>query len=150
MVDLPAGTVARRPIPLARKFMDLPSIDGADLPAAELDAAIAAALAAVPGGHADQVIRQVIRNVPRHVAREMDHALIRRYKTEALHYLLDLRRPASQRETGVGSPGRRQTLPELVEEYLGRRLLSSEIDREAFVRVGVDLIQTVERERLEG
>lgn len=150
MVDLPAGTVARRPIPLARKFVDLPSIDGADLPAADLDGAIAAALAAVQGGHADQVIRQVVRNVPRHVAREMDHALIRRYKAEALHYLLDLRRPASQRETGVGSPGRRQTLPELVEEYLGRRLLSSEIDREAFVRVGVDLIQTVERERLEG
>jgi DNA repair exonuclease SbcCD nuclease subunit len=150
MVELPVGTVERRPITLARRFIDLPHIDGSDRSAAELDAGIAAALSAVPGGHADQVIRQVVRDVPRHIAREMDHAMIRRYKAEALHYLLDLRRPVSQRETGVGSPGRRQTLPELVEDYLGRRLLPGEVDREAFVRAGVDLIQTVERERLEG
>jgi len=150
LVNLPAGTVERRPIPLARRFIDLPVIDGADRSAVELDAAIASALSELPGGHANQVLRQVIRNVPRHLAREMDHATIRRYKAEALHYLLDLRRPVSQRETGIGSPGRRQTLPELVEDYLGRRLLSAEIDREAFVRAGVDLIQAVERERLEG
>ena len=150
MVNLPVGTVERRPIALARRFIDLPHIDGSDRSAAELDAGIAAALSAVPGGHADQVIRQVVRDVPRHIAREMDHAMIRRYKAEALHYLLDLRRPVSQRETGVGSPGRRQTLPELVEEYLGWRLLPGEVDRETFVRAGVDLIQTVERERLEG
>jgi len=150
MVNLPVGTVERRPIALARRFIDLPHIDGSDRSAAELDAGIAAALSAVPGGHADQVIRQVVRDVPRHIAREMDHAMIRRYKAEALHYLLDLRRPVSQRETGVGSPGRRQTLPELVEEYLGWRLLPGEVDRETFVRAGVDLIRTVERERLEG
>ncbi|MDH4131014.1 MAG: metallophosphoesterase [Gemmatimonadota bacterium] len=150
LVNLPAGAVERRPVPPARRFIDLPVIDGADHSAPELDAAIAAALSALPGGHADQVIRQVVRNVPRHLAREMDHAALRRYKAEALHYLLDLRRPESQRETGIGSPGHRQTLPELVEDYLGRRLLPGEIDREAFVRAGVDLIEVVERERLEG
>jgi hypothetical protein len=96
------------------------------------------------------VIRQVIRNVPRHVAREIDQSAVRRFKAEALHYLLDLRRPESRRETGVGSPGHRQTLPELVEAYLDRRLLPGDMDRSAFVQAGVELIAAVERERMEG
>ena len=56
--------------------------------------------------------------MPRHVARELDHAAIRDRKAEALHFHLDIRRPEVQRTVGVGAPGRRQTLPELVRDYL--------------------------------
>jgi hypothetical protein len=79
------------------------------------------------------------------VSRELSHTAIRGYKTEALHFHLDLRRPEVHRTTGLGSPGR-QTLPELVVSYLERRPLPAELDREAFVRLGRDLMDTVERD----
>jgi DNA repair protein SbcD/Mre11 len=149
-VDLARREVTRQPVPLARRVIDLLPLDGAGRTAAELDAMLAASVGGIPGGYADQIIRQVIRNVPRHVGREINHAAIRAIKTEALHFQLDLRRPEVNREVGVGAPGRRQTLPELVESYLANRTLPADVDRETFVRTGVDLMVAVERERAEG
>jgi hypothetical protein len=100
-------------------------------------------------GLADHIVRQVVHGVPRHVARELDHAAIRDYKADALHYQLDIRRPESQSTVGIGSPGRRQTLPEVVTEYLGRRPLPEELDRETFVRVGTELITSVSHDPVE-
>ena len=51
-----------------------------------------------------------------------------------------------QRTVGVGAPGRRQTLPDLVRDYLRGRPLPAELDREEFVRLGGDLMDTVERD----
>jgi len=150
LVDLPSGTVERRMVPLARRVVDLPPIDGAGRSALELDQALAAQLADIPGGLTDQVVRQVLCNVPRHVGREMNHAALRGYKADALHFQLDVRRPESQREVGVGAPGRRQTLPEIVQDYLARRIIPGDLDREAFVRTGHDLVTAVEREWAEG
>jgi hypothetical protein len=76
----------------------------------------------------------------------VNHAFIRSLKAQALHFRLDLRRPEIHRTTGVGSPGRRQTLPELVSSYLERRPLPSELDRDAFVRLGRELMESVERD----
>ncbi len=150
LVDLPSGAVERKPVTPARRVYDLPPINGAGHTALELDQLLAAGIAAIAGGHADQIVRQVVRNVPRHVGRELNHAMIRQWKAEALHFQLDLRRPESHREIGVGSPGRRQTLPELVQDFLERRLLPGEIDRAAFVQTGVELVAAVEREWAEG
>lgn len=150
LVDLDTGQPTPQPVPLARRVVDLPVLDAAGKTAQEVDAALAAALAAVPGGHANQVLRQVVRNIPRHAGRELNHSAIRGYKTEALHYQLDLRRPESHREVGVGAPGRRQTLPEIVAEYLGRRVLPPEIDQAAFLRAGTEVMAQVEREWAEG
>lgn len=150
LVDLPSGAVERRPVAPARRVIDLPPIDGEGRTAAELDRALAEAVGAIEGGHADQVVRQVIRDVPRHIGREMNHVAIRGFKAEALHFQLDLRRPESHREIGIGAPGRRQTLPELVQDYFGRRLLPGDIDREAFVRTGTELMAAVERDWAEG
>jgi len=47
---------------------------------------------------------------------------------------------------GVGSPGRRQTLPELVAEYLARWPLPADVDRAGFVRQGAELMDAVERD----
>jgi hypothetical protein len=47
---------------------------------------------------------------------------------------------------GLGAPSRRQTLPDLVSSYLAARPLPSELDREAFVRLGRDLMDSVERD----
>ncbi len=148
LVDVDRGTVESRPVPAARRVLDLEPIRAEGLEAAALDAAIAARLQAVPGGIAGQILRLRVYDVPRHIARALDHTAIRARKAEALHLNLDLRRPEVQRTVGVGAPGRRQTLPELVRSYLERRPLPAELDRALFVRIGGELMDAVERDAM--
>jgi exonuclease SbcD len=147
LVDLRTGKVEPKPITLARKVFDLPPIDADGLPAKEIDRLIGERLGAVTGGVADQIVRLVVKNVPRHIGRELDHAKLRSWKAEALHFQLDLRRPeAAERETGTGAPGRRATLPEIVGDFLTRRPLPSEVEREEFIGTGKALIDRAQRE----
>ncbi|MEO5799905.1 MAG: DNA repair exonuclease [Gemmatimonadales bacterium] len=151
LVDLATGEVTRKPIVPPRRVLDLPVLDGADLAAPELDRLLAEAVEGVPGGIAEAVVRQVVRNVPRPVGRELDHAKIRAWKAEALHFQLDLRRPeATERIVGNAAPGTRQTLPEMLEDFLTRRPLPGGMDRAAFVAEGVDLLASVAHDRGEG
>lgn len=140
LADLSTGRVIRQPVARIRGIRDLPPIDAAGLAPAEVDARIHDALARVPEGLADQVVRLVVREIPRHVVRDLDHAAIRAAKGQALHLQVEFRRPEPARALGVGAPGRRQTLPELVEDYLTRRVLPTEVERERFVRDGVALL----------
>ena len=151
LVDLNHGTVARHPIDPPRRVLDLPSLDGADLAAPELDRLLVEAVESVPGGIADAVVRQVVRNVPRAVGRELDHARIRAWKSEALHFQLDLRRPeAAERNIGNAAPGQRQTLAEMLEGFLRRRVLPGGMNRAVFVAEGVELLASIERDGGEG
>ena len=146
LADLDRGTVSREPVPASRPIIDLEPIRGEGLAADALDHLIEDRLHAVPGGVADRIVRLRVYDVPRHVARELDHGAIRAWKAEALHFHLDIRRPEVQRTVGVGAPGRRQTLPDLVRDYLRGRPLPAELDREEFVRLGGDLMDSVERD----
>ena len=68
-----------------------------------------------------------------------------------LHFHLDLRRPEPRgRTVGVGSPGVRQRLAELVADYLTRRPLDADLDRERLVALGRGYLDEVERALLEG
>ena len=59
---------------------------------------------------------------------------------------LDLRRPEAQRALGTSGPGvRRQTLTATVREFLGRRPLDAELNRETFVTLGVEYLETAAR-----
>lgn len=145
LVDLSRGKVDRRAIAPGRTVADLERIDAKDLIPSELDEAIVEALATVPGGLDDAVVRLVVDNAPRHVVRELDHAALRLAKARALHLHLDFRRPESARETGAGGPGtRRQSLPELVRDYLARRPLPERVERERFMSLGLELLQEPE------
>ncbi len=146
LADLETGKAERQPVPLAREILDLEPVEADLLSAAAVNALIAGRVDAVRGGVQDKIVRLLVRNVPRHVARELDHAAIRALKSAALHFHLDLRRPEVHRTVGVGSPGRRQTLPEMVHHFLEHRPLPAELDREAFVRLGDSLIDGVERD----
>jgi exonuclease SbcD len=146
LADVDRGTAQRRTVPLAREILDLEPIEADGLQAEAIDALIAGRVAAVPGGVADKVVRLLVHNIPRHVARELNHAAVRALKAVALHFHLDLRRPEIHRAVGTGAPGRRQTLPELVRSYLERRPLPAELDRDAFVRLGEALVDSVERD----
>jgi DNA repair protein SbcD/Mre11 len=146
LADLDRGTVTRESVPAARPVIDLEPVRGEGLGADALNKLIEERLRAIPGGVTDRIVRLRVYDVPRHVARELDHSAIRAYKSEALHLNLDIRRPEIHRVVGVGAPGKRQTLPELVREYLRGRPLPAELDREEFVRLGEELMDSVERD----
>jgi hypothetical protein len=146
LVDVDSGVVEPRPVPTRRRVLDLEPVHAAGLDARAVDAAIAARLQAVSGGIADRIVRLRVYDIERHVARSLDHAAIREWKAEALHFNLDLRRPEVHRMVGIGAPGHRQTLPELVRSFLETRPLPAEIDRTAFVRTGTELMDAVERD----
>jgi exonuclease SbcD len=146
LIDLESGEVSRRPVPTAREVHDLDPVLAEGLSSGALDEQIRGRVDGVPGGIADKIVRLRVFGVPRHVARELNHTAVRAYKAEALHFHLDLRRPDTHRTVGTGAPGRRQTLPELVSSYLANRPLPAELDRDAFVRLGRDLMDTVERD----
>jgi len=146
LVDLDTKQVTRRPVPAARAVLDLEPVRAEGQSAEAVDAMIVERIASAPGGIADQIVRLRVFDIPRHVARELNHSKVRGFKAEALHFQLDFRRPELQRSTGAGAPGRRQTLPELVSSYLEGRPLPAELDREAFVRLGRDLMDSIERD----
>jgi DNA repair protein SbcD/Mre11 len=147
LIDLESGRVHRQRVPGARRVLDLEPVRAGTLSAEAVDSEIANRVASVQGGIADQIVRLRVFDIPRHVARELNHPAVRAFKTAAMHFHLDLRRPdLHPRTTGMGAPGRRQTLPELVTSYLEGRPLPSELDRAAFVRLGRDLMDSVERD----
>ena len=146
LVDLENGVeVEFRPVPLARRLIALPEIHASGLSAEEINAQIRENVEAVRDGIDDQVVRQVIFEVPRPIARDLDHAMIREFKTRALHFHVDARRPESRREVGVSAPGTRQTLVELLVDYLGRRPLEAEVDRKRLVALGQRYMDEVEQ-----
>jgi DNA repair protein SbcD/Mre11 len=145
LVDLPGARVTFRAIEPARRHIDLPFIQGAGLNAKELDAGIAERVNAVKID--DQIVRLVVWDVERATARDLDHAAIRAFKARALNFQLDLRRPQAQRAGAASAePGvRRQTLAETLREFLGRRPLDAELNRETFVNLGVDYLEAAAR-----
>ena len=99
----------------------------------------------------DQIVRLLVWDVDRAVARDLDHAAIRGYKARALNFQLDLRRPEAQRNiTAVGPGTKRQTLNETVRNFLGRRPLDAELNRETFVTLGVEYLEAVGRSEGDG
>jgi DNA repair protein SbcD/Mre11 len=146
LVELPGSRVTFRPVTPLRHHLELPPIEGKGLTPKELDERIAAAVAGAKPAIDDQIVRQLVFDVSRATARDLDHAAIRAHKARALHFQLDLRRPEVHRVAAAGAPGRRQTLPETVQEFLGHRPLDADLDRAEFVRLGVDYVARVGRE----
>ena len=145
LVELPGARVTSRPITPVRRHIDLKPIQATGLNAQQLDAQIAERVNAAKID--DQIVRLLVWDVDRAVARDLDHAAIRDYKARALNFHLDLRRPESQRlASGVGPGARRQTLTETVRDFLGRRPLDAELNRETFVKLGVEYLEAVARE----
>ena len=145
LVHLPAARVEFRRLAVARRHIDLPSIDGKGLTPKQLDERIAAQVAAAQPAIEGQIVRQLVFDVSRPTARDLDHAAIRGYKARALHYQLDLRRPEVPRDAAPGPLAHRQTLPETVRTFLEHRPLDADLDRTEFVRLGVDYVAGVGR-----
>lgn len=139
--DLATGAHTFHPIGRSRELLQLPTLAGAGLGARELDAAVRAAVDAVPGGIEEKVVRLVAEDVPRHVVREMDHKALREYKRRALHFQFEPRRPEPNRVSASGGPGRRPSLADLVRDRLSTRALPDGVDRPAFVALGLEYLR---------
>jgi len=151
VADLDTGEVTRVNLEPRRTVWDFEWLDAAGMTAAELDAAIRSRLAELPFPIEGAVVRLVVRDVPRALAQGLDHDALRVYRAAALHLHLDLRRPEPDgRAVGVGGPGVRQPLPDLVAQYLSRRPLDADLDRERLVALGRGYLDDVERALLEG
>jgi len=151
VADLGARAVERVEIRPRRNVWDFEWIDAAGMAAEELDAAVRGRLAELPFPLEGAVVRQVVLNVPRALAQALDHEALRGFRAAALHFHLDLRRPEPDgRRTGAGGPGVRQPLPELVAQYLARRPLDADLDRDRLVQLGRGYLGDVERALLEG
>jgi DNA repair protein SbcD/Mre11 len=130
-------------VPAPRTLLDLPAVDARGRSAAELDAAIAEAVARCPGGIADKIVRLVVRDVPRHILRELDHKALRTWKAEALHFQLDARRPEPLRSSvGEAAPGgrRRRALSDIVADGLQGRALETGLDRDRLVQLALGFL----------
>ncbi len=132
------------PLKPSRRLIDLPPVQARGMSAADLDQAIVETVNAVDGGIDNQVVRLLVRDVPRHIVRELDHRTLREFKRRALNFQLDTRRPELLRIHGQGAPGRRPTLAETVRDKLHSRVLSSDIDREALVALGLHYLREAE------
>ena len=151
VADLDAGTVERVELEPRRRVWDFEWLDADGMTAEALDAAIRARLGELPFALEGAVVRQVVLNVPRALAQALDHDALRAFRAAALHLHLDLRRPEPEgRRVGIGGPGVRQPLPDLVAQYLARRPLDADLDREQLIRLGRGYLDEVERALLEG
>lgn len=138
--DLDTARHTFHPLAVARPLVDLARLDGTGMTAAELDTAVHDRVETSRVVIDDHVVRLVVTDVPRHIARQMDPKAIRDIKRRALHFNLDIRRPELLRRTASGAPGRRPSLTEVLKDKLESRPLSAEIDRNAFVALGLEYL----------
>jgi DNA repair protein SbcD/Mre11 len=151
MADLETGKLERVDLDPRRRVYDFPWLDASGMAAADLNTAIQERLAGLPFPIEGAVVRQVVKEVPRALAQALDHEALRVVRARALHFHLDLRRPdPRRREVGVGGPGGRQPLADLLADYLGRRPLDADLDRERLKALGRGYLDEVERALLEG
>lgn len=139
--DLTMATHVFHPLEVARPLVDVERIDGSGMAAAEIDAAIQNSLARSRVRVDDNIARVVITNVPRHVGRQLDQKAVRELKRRALHFHLDVRRPEVARSSVGGAPGRRASLADMLREKLDMRPIAPEVDRVAFVALGLDYLR---------
>lgn len=150
--DTTTGAATFHAIP-TRPAVDLAPVsavrdDGGFMEAAELDAVIRERVEEVAGGVEGKLVRLVVRDVPRELFRALDHDRLRRWKAEALHFHLDVRRPEVRRSGAAAPGGRRLTLEEEVETFLTARWkpTSSEVDPARLARLASQYLAEVSEE----
>jgi DNA repair protein SbcD/Mre11 len=138
LVDTDTGEVTPQPVP-TRQVVDCEALDATNLTAEEINAHLSERFGDVTG----KILRIKVLNVPRQVQRALDWKAIRRWQADALHLRLDFRRPEWM--AAAARPfQRKQSLAEIVAEFLGRRELPAGMDREAFTKLGTSIMAETE------
>ncbi len=126
------------PVKPTRAFVELDPVDCAGATAVDVDHAIAAAVETSSSPIDDAVVRVVLRNCPRSLARELNAAAIRDYRTRALHFQIDIRKPeATTVALRVGAPSERRTAADVVREYFTECPIPADIERTELVDTAI-------------
>ncbi|AFY69954.1 metallophosphoesterase [Thalassoporum mexicanum PCC 7367] len=130
-----------------RETIDLPTIDAKGLEANEINQKIAAQ--AAQAEIKNKIVRQRVDNLPRSVQRQLDYRQIRTFQAEAVHYLFAPRSPESSVNQADGDyadqnePRSNQvSLAEEATNFLQKRDLPADVDRDQFVARGVAYLKT--------
>jgi len=124
-----------------RAVIDLRPLDAKDLTAQELSQAIEQRVSAVRGGHLNKIIRLIVENVSRSVQADLDYAVIRRIRSEALHFELQLRPPQTSHRASLSrGPGPARPLEAEWEEFARDYPVAPGIDRDHLIQLGRDYL----------
>lgn len=119
-----------------RDVIDLAPVDAAELQAADINRIIQERVDAIPGGFKNKVVRLVVNNIDRSVQADLDFAMVRSVRAEALHFELQLRPPG--RGTANATVGERsgRTLEEEWAEFARVCDLPAGVDRDRLSHLG--------------
>ncbi len=122
-----------------REVVDLRPIDSTGFTAEEVSRMIENRVGGIVGGHKDKIVRLVVENIDRAVKNDLDYALIRSIRTEALHFELQLRAPSRDGRSASDDNGARmaKSLEEEWQEFAGTLELAGGVDRERLTRMGL-------------
>jgi len=121
-----------------REVVDLRPIDAAGVSAGDLNNMISARIESVPGGHLNKIVRLVIENLPRAVQADLDFAAVRKIRSEALHFDLQIRPPMrSGRKDSTGAEsGSAKPLEEEWDAFAKAIELPGGVERDRLVSLG--------------
>lgn len=133
--------VTFQPIAAPRRVLSLPTLDATNMGAADIDAALAAALGGVE--LAGAWARLVVENVSRITQRAINHQALRALKAAALNLQIEWRRPAAEAPTVANRAHTRRTLDAIVRGFLDERQLPEDVDRQQLQVLGQQYIEQV-------
>jgi DNA repair exonuclease SbcCD nuclease subunit len=134
LVDVDAR-VQFRPIGPARRHVDLEPLDCLGMAPADIDRLIAERLEAAK---IDGAVARLRGAVARETKRALDHAAIRAFKARALSLNLELRETRTVAELDERRAEAFAKLDERLRVFLGDRELPADLNRDAFVELGMD------------
>ncbi len=144
--DLRTGEHTFHEVTPSRAFIELAPIYAAGLTPAAIDAEIAGRIEAC-AGFDDAVVRLIVHDIERDVARALDQKAIRTFKSRALNFNVDWRRPAPVQKVG-DSPRpdvrRRASVYERWDEKLGTREIAADVDRAELIAKGRHYLELAE------
>lgn len=120
-----------------REVIDLRPIDASEFTASEISQMIERRVLGIDGGHENKIVRLVIENLQRSVQADLDFAMVRKFRAEALHFDLQLRPPrTNSRRSADERTGPTRTLEEEWEEFAHAYELTPGVDRDRLVASG--------------
>lgn len=125
-----------------RAVVDLRPIDAQGASADQINRMIQQRIESILGGHVNKIVRLVVENIPRSVQADLDFAMIRDIRSEALHFELQLRPPG--KDSAVGQLSYRPDAPKSLEdewqEFAEAYNIPGGVDRNRFLALGREYI----------
>lgn len=119
-----------------RDVVDLRPIDASDAGADDINKMIMSRIDSINGGYENKVVRLIVENLPRSVQGDLDFASIRKIRSEALHFELQLRPPSRSGVAASNDTGITMSLEEEWNEFGKTYEIPADVNRDSFIELG--------------